>query len=186
MRGEPDRARNIFDIHMNPHEAGQPPLVALIDAVSLLWRMELAGCAHEASRWPALRSYALEKFPKAGMTYADLHSAIAFAVTGDPGSSRRLAEEVRAAAGRQWGAEIADPLMRGFEAFSRSDWSSAIEALAPSIDALVRIGGSRAQRDLVVHTLFAAYTHAGRTEEAKSLLASRCEHRPMVPGAGMQ
>ena len=186
MRGDPDRARNIFDIHMNPNEARQPPLLALIDPVSLLWRMELAGCARDQDSWPRLRSYALEKFPKTGMTFADLHGAIAFAVTGDTESWARLADEVRAAAGRQWGAEVAHPLICGFEAFSRADWASAIEALAPAFDALVCIGGSRAQRDLVVHTLFAAYMRAGRIEEAQSLLARRGERRPTVSRPAMQ
>jgi pentatricopeptide repeat protein len=53
------------------------------------------------------------------------------------------------------------------------------------MESLVRIGGSRAQRDLVVNTLFAAYVRAGRKEEARSLLASRGERRPTVPGPGV-
>jgi tetratricopeptide (TPR) repeat protein len=184
MRGDPDRARSTFDPHMDPHRSGQPPLIAFTDAVSLLWRMELAGCAREAAAWPALRSYALEKFPKAGMTYADVHSAIAFAVTADLESWERLAAQVREGAGRQWGAEIAYPVIRGFEAFSRANWSSAIEALAPAIDSLVRISGSRAQRDLVVNTLFAAYVRAGRSEEAQAFLGGRGKRIPLSPGIG--
>lgn len=186
MRGEPDRARSLFSAHMDPHQTDQPPPIALTDAVSLLWRMELAGCARETTAWPALRSYALEKFPKAGMTYADVHSAIAFAVTGDLDGWARLAAQVHDGMGRQWGAEVAYPVMRGFQAFSRADWSSCIEALAPTIESLVRISGSRAQRDLVVNTLFAAYVRAGRSEEAKSLLAGRGERSPTVPGARLR
>lgn len=170
---------------MDPNLAGQPPLVALVDAVSLLWRMELAGCAREAPAWQAARSYALEKFSQAGMTYADVHRAIAFAAADDLESCERLAAEIRSGIGRQWGAEAAYPVIRGFEAFARADWPGAIEALAPTIELLVRIGGSRAQRDLVVNTLFAAYVRAERKEEAKSLLAGRAERRPTVPGAGM-
>jgi hypothetical protein len=37
----------------------------------------------------------------------------------------------------------------------------------------VRIGGSRAQRDLVERTLADAYRKAGREEDARSLLARR-------------
>ena len=173
MRGDPDRARAIFSPHLDPYRAGQPPLLALVDAVSLLWRMELIGSPRDSAAWPALRSYALENFPKAGMTYADLHGAIAFAATGDLESWQRLAAEIHDGVGRQWGAEVAHPLVLGFEAFARAGWTAAIDALAPTIDALVRISGSRAQRDMVVETLFAAYVRAGRAEEARSLLGGR-------------
>jgi hypothetical protein len=37
----------------------------------------------------------------------------------------------------------------------------------------VRIGGSRAQRDLVERTLADAYRKAGREDDARSLLARR-------------
>jgi len=183
MRGDPARALNIFNAHMDPRVAGQPPLLALTDAVALLWRLELAGCARETAAWPALRSYAIEKFPKAGMTFADLHNAIVFAVTEDHESRARLAAEVHDGMGKQWGAEIAHPLMRGFEAYARADWAAAIEAIAPTIDSLVQVGGSRAQRDLIVNTLVAAYLRAGRNEEAKTLLSRRGDPRRSVPVA---
>jgi hypothetical protein len=173
LRGDPGRALNIFNGYIDPGGAGQLPLLALTDAAALLWRLELAGCARESTAWLPLRSYALQKFPKAGMTFADLHKAIIFAVTGDEESRARLAAEIKDGMGKQWGAEVALALIPGLEAYARADWSAAIEAMAPTIETLVRISGSRAQRDLVVHTLFAAYLHAGRNDEALSLLASR-------------
>ena len=44
----------------------------------------------------------------------------------------------------------------------------------------VRIGGSRAQRDLVEWTLAAAYIKADRPEDARALLA-RCAERLPIP-----
>jgi hypothetical protein len=73
--------------------------------------------------------------------------------------------------------------MRGLEAYARADWSAAIEAIAPTIDSLVQVGGSRAQRDLIVNTLVAAYLRAGRNEEAKTLLSRRGDPRRSVPVA---
>ena len=61
-----------------------------------------------------------------GMTYADLHAAIAFDITADVESWVRLAAEVHDGMERQRGAEVAHPVIRGFDAFSRGDWSSAI------------------------------------------------------------
>ena len=178
MRGDPDRARRCFDEHMDPYQAAHMPLLALTDAVALLWRMELAGCRRDRAVWPPLRSYSLEKFPKAGMTFADLHSAIAMTVTSDLQSWERLAAQVCDGNGRQWGAEVAYPLIRAFEAFGRTDWNGAIQLLAPTIDSLVRISGSRAQRDLVLDTLLTAYIRAGRSAEAQSMLGRRGRRIP--------
>ena len=186
MLGDPGRALEIFNDSIRPGRADGPPLLVLCDAAALLWRMELAGCSREHEPWPALRSYALERFPKAGLTFADVHNAIVFAVTGDHESSARLAAELRAGIGKQWAADVAEPIARGFEAFARKDWSGAIGAIAPIVDSLVRIGGSRAQRDLVENTLLAAYRRAGRIDAAKVLLARRTDRHPSVPVAGMR
>ena len=44
-------------------------------------------------------------------------------------------------------------LARGFASFEREDFSGAIEALAPLAGQNERIGGSRAQHDLIEFTL---------------------------------
>ena len=181
MLGEMDRAQQVFDTDLRPDRSSGPPLLVLTDPVALLWRMELAGGARENEAWPALRSYALDKFSKAGVTFVDVHNAIVFAVTADSASSARLAGELRAGIGKQWAADIAERIQCGFQAFVRDDWSGAIDAISPVVANLVRIGGSRAQRDLVVNTLLAAYLHAGRIAEAKLLLASRTDRHPTVP-----
>jgi pentatricopeptide repeat protein len=48
----------------------------------------------------------------------------------------------------------------------------------------VRVGGSRAQRDLIEHTLLAAYLKAGRPEEARDLIAQRADRRATVVVTG--
>jgi hypothetical protein len=44
----------------------------------------------------------------------------------------------------------------------------------------VRVGGSRAQRDVFEQTLLRAYLHAGRDKDAEVLLRQRLEGRPSV------
>jgi hypothetical protein len=70
-----------------------------------------------------------------------------------------------------------------FGAFARGDADAAIGFLAPVADQLVRIGGSRAQRDLFENTLLAAYFRAGRAAEAATFLARRLDRCPTVPVA---
>jgi hypothetical protein len=71
-------------------------------------------------------------------------------------------------------------LSRGFVAFDRGDYPAAIAALAPLARQSERIGGSRAQHDLIEFTLLKAYLNADRLEEARQLLVTR---RPGASGA---
>jgi len=70
-------------------------------------------------------------------------------------------------------------LARDFASFEREDFPGAIGALAPLAGQNERIGGSRAQHDLIEFTLLRAYIEASRLWEAKRLLDVR---RPGASG----
>ena len=67
-------------------------------------------------------------------------------------------------------------------AFERRDFAATIEALAPLAGQNERIGGSRAQHDLIEFTLLKAYLGAQRLDEAKRLLSAR---RPGASGVAV-
>lgn len=67
----------------------------------------------------------------------------------------------------------------GFAAFFAGRWSDAIGLLERALPQAVRIGGSRAQRDLVDLTLLAACLQAGRSEAAARLVERRA-HLPRL------
>jgi hypothetical protein len=52
-------------------------------------------------------------------------------------------------------------IVEGFGAYARADWNAAIGLFERALPQTVRIGGRRAQRDAVEHTLLAAYLKAG-------------------------
>src|ERR1700686_3815381 len=62
---------------------------------------------------------------------------------------------------------------------------ATIEAVAPLSRQNERIGGSRAQHDLIEFTLLKAYPGARRLEEAKGLLSARRPGASGVPVAGI-
>jgi hypothetical protein len=72
-----------------------------------------------------------------------------------------------------------------FTAFERGDFPAAIEALGPLAGENERIGGSRAQHDLIEFTLLKAYLNAGRVAEARHLLGARRPGASGVPVAGV-
>jgi hypothetical protein len=76
-------------------------------------------------------------------------------------------------------------LAGGFRAFERGDFSGAIAALAPLAGHNERIGGSRAQHDLIEFTLLRAYIAADRPDDARRLLEARRPGASGVPVAGV-
>jgi hypothetical protein len=76
-------------------------------------------------------------------------------------------------------------LAAGLAAYGRTDWKAAITVLEPALTETVRIGGSRAQRDIIENTLLAAYLKDGREADARRLLAAHADRRPSVPVAGL-
>jgi hypothetical protein len=181
--GRLDRAWQAYSIGVAPGASWGPPVNTLTDAASFLWRAELAGSPRDSSQWFAVHAYATRAFPKPGVTFCDVHSAVAYAASGDAVAleelSRALSEADRA--GRLAAGPVVPALVDAFGAFARGDWDATITILAPVFDQHVRIGGSRAQRDLVELTLLAAYLRAGRAEAARALLARRHDRRPSVP-----
>jgi hypothetical protein len=67
----------------------------------------------------------------------------------------------------------------------RQDFAATIQALARLAGQNERIGGSRAQHDLIEFTLLKAYLGAHRLEDARRLLSARRPGATAVPVAGI-
>jgi tetratricopeptide (TPR) repeat protein len=172
-------------IALGRHSGG--PQQKVSDGCAFLWRSELAGHPRNAAAWGVLYNYAGEKLPRPGSGLADLHVILADAVMGDDAAleARNRQIEDLAAAGRYPSGSYLPALARGFAAFERGDFAAAIAALAPLAGQNERIGGSRAQHDLIEFTLLKAYLGARRLEEANRLLSARRPGASGVPVAGI-
>src|SRR6478609_1938363 len=158
----------------------------LSDSAAFLWRAELAGHPRDPARWAKLLEYAREKIPRPGFSLADWHVALALAVDGDEAALEawiRAIEEL-ARAGRYPSGSTIPAVSRAFGAFQRGDHSAAIDLIVPMLPERERMGGSRAQVDLVEATLLRAYLNAGRESEARRLLADRRPGPASLPVAG--
>jgi hypothetical protein len=182
-QGRGDRAREIYIESIRPGTALSPSLPVLADSASLLWRSELAGAERRAEHWKDVASYARRVFPKIGIGFADAHCAVAYAAAGDGEALERWIAQLRRAdaEGRLLSGSALPMVADGFGAFARGDYDGAIRVLAPAVDHFVRIGGSRAQRDLFENTLLAAYWRSGRAAAAAGLLERRLDRSPTVP-----
>lgn len=147
----------------------------LSDSSSFLWRSELAGHPHDGARWAKLREYAREKFPRPGFSLVDWHIALTYAAVGDDAAVERWAQAIEelVQAGRYPSGSTIPAVARAFAAFRRRDYDAAIDLIVPMLPDRERMGGSRAQVDLLEATLLRAYLESGRVAEAGRLAASR-------------
>jgi tetratricopeptide (TPR) repeat protein len=172
-------------IALDRHSGG--PQLKISDGAAFLWRAELAGHPRDPAAWRGLYDYANSALPRPGNGLADLHVILAQAVMGDDAALdarvRQMYELARE--GRYPSGSYLPALARGFASFEREDFSGAIEALAPLAGQSERIGGSRAQHDLIEFTLLRAYIEANRLQEAKRLLDARRAGASGVPIMGI-
>jgi tetratricopeptide (TPR) repeat protein len=160
----------------------------LSDSAAFLWRSELAGHPRDPVRWAKLKDYAREKLPRPGMSLADWHVGLTYAATGDDAALEAWigAIEELASAGRYPSGSLIPTVARAFAAYQRRDYAAAIELIEPILSDRERIGGSRAQGDLVEATLLQAYRAAGRDDEARHLIAGRRPGPARLPIAGIE
>jgi tetratricopeptide (TPR) repeat protein len=158
---------------LDRHSGG--PQQKISDGAAFLWRAELAGHPRDAAAWRGLYDYANSALPRPGNGLADLHVILAQAVMGNNAAldARARQMEQLAQEGRYPSGSYLPALARGFAAFEHGDFSAAIEALAPLSGEDERIGGSRAQHDLIEFTLLKAYIDANRLEDARRLISAR-------------
>ncbi len=160
----------------------------LADSVSFLWRSELAGHPRDHARWAKIEDFARAKFPLPGMALADWHVALAHSAAGDNAALEAWIQTIEdlARAGRYPSASTIPTVARAFAAYQRGDYTTTIDLIVPILPERERMGGSRAQVDLVEATLLRAYLSSGRLEDARRLLADRRPGPECLPVAGLE
>ena len=174
--GDAAAASRLHHAAFAPQVHSGPPRGKLNDAVSFLWRWELAGHPRDGAAWREMHGFATAAFPRPGAAFSDTHVALAHAVAGDDAALTERTQQIEALArqGRYPSGPCVPAVSRAFAAFERRDYPAAIEAMEPIADELERIGGSHAQLDLVRFTLLQAYLQVDRPDDARRLLQSRC------------
>jgi predicted Zn-dependent protease len=147
-------------------DEASPPLGALSDGASLMWRLHLEG-------WPdPLPWQALEHSPvPPGFVFGALHRALVLAGLGRSAEIRSNAEAMNGA--------VADAC-RALADFAEGDANAAADRLLEHEPDLVTIGGSRAQLEVLDDTLITALARSGRANAAAERLEARLARRPSL------
>jgi len=159
---EVDRALSLYDVRIR---AGRPhDVAAMIDAASLLWRIELQG-GSAGARWDELAMAWAPHIGDGFCSFTDVHAMLSFVGARRWDLARRLERELarRQSESTRHGKTtrlIGLPACRALVAFGRGDHGRACSLLSSLPPLMHRIGGSHAQRDVLHLTLLRAREQA--------------------------
>ncbi len=179
-QGDAESALAMYERRIRPAVSAAPAINVVTDGAALLWRTRIYGHAVPADLWQEVAHYAAGAFPKAGIHFIDVHYALIAAATGDrTGLESRLTElEARLEQGKLPPGEVVPALYRAVRAFADEHYAGAVAELESVMPAVVRVGGSHAQRELFEDTLIVAAMKAGQTATARRLIDERLHRRP--------
>ena len=170
-------------LHDGPIRATQRRLGNILtNASALLWRLDTLGY-DVGDRWKELAALWEGHADGKCLVFTDIHAAMAELGSGqEPLVERRLAAIRETAASEREAAglyrTVGIPIVEGLAAFHRGAYEEAIELLMPVRLDLWQIGGSHAQRDVVVWTLTEAAVRIGQRDVALALAYERLGARP--------
>jgi tetratricopeptide (TPR) repeat protein len=166
--GRTEEAWRIYDEALRPGAAWGPQVNVATDGPAFLLRAEMAGEARKPELWRELAEYSTKWFGRPGLSFVDMHTVLAYAMAGDEEKLAAFRDNPRGAAG-----DMVPPMARGFAAFANGDYTTAAAEIEPLLATHERLGGSRAQRDLLEYIVTAAHIRAGRRDAAREMITRR-------------
>lgn len=172
--GDTDQMWQRVDTDVKPGVALGLPINILSDTASILYRAELAGESVPKEKWREVSAYASKFFPDPGLSFIDYHAALAHAMAGDGDALANIISNPKGPA-----ADLVRDVAEAFGAIAGQDWPEAERLLTRCMADDARLGGSRAQRDLLEFSLLECLLKQGKSEQARLLIALR---RPVLAG----
>ena len=170
-------AWRIYNDSLRPGASWGPQVNVATDCPAFLLRAEMAGHERKPELWRALAEYSTQWFGRPGLSFVDMHTVLAYAMAGDDEKLAPFTDNPRGSAG-----DMVPPMARGFKAYAAGDYSTAATEIEPLVDSHERLGGSRAQRDLLEYVVASAKLRGGERDAAQSFLSRRRPHNAKVGG----
>ncbi|MCK0149010.1 tetratricopeptide repeat protein [Marivita sp. S6314] len=173
-QGDTDSMWQRVERDVLPDVSDALPINVLTDTASILYRAELAGVPVPREKWQQISAYARQFFPKTGLGFTDFHAAIAHAMAGDGDALMQIITTPNPSTG-----DLVTPVAEAYRALAAENWAEGTRLLVSAMGDHARLGGSRAQRDVLEFSLLGALLKQGKADEAQRLLALR---RPALVG----
>jgi hypothetical protein len=175
--GRVAEAWRIYDESLRPGASWGPQVNVTTDCPAFLLRAEMAGEERKPQLWRELAEYSTQWFGRPGLSFVDMHTVLAYAMAGDDARLAPFLDNPRGSAG-----DMVPPMARGFKAYAAGDYRAAATAIEPLLATHARLGGSRAQRDLLEYVTASAKLRDGRRDEARLFIEARRPHNAKVGG----
>ena len=177
--GRFEDALQIYDVHVwnRDRQYSQDQ----VGAVSLLARLELAGCSVDG-RWHGLADYLKDRHSDVVEPFLTLQYLYGLARAG-----RAEVAELQAAIERRASAvsdasgvwqDVALPVSRAMVAQALGDHDRCVRLLGPALGRMLELGGSHAQRDLFHQLYLDSLIKSGADSAAQQLLEQRRSYEP--------
>jgi len=168
----------VLALYDGPIDGHQGSLaMELIDASSLLWRLQLRG-VDVGNRWTSLAERWAAMANDGRYAFNDFHAAMAFACSGRTDLLDGLSEAQRRACQQdddnaRFTAMIGAPGVEAVTAFVDGQYARCVDLLRPARSQAHVFGGSHAQRDLIDQTLLTAARRSDQHSLARGLQRER-------------
>ncbi len=159
-----------------------PLVLDMVDASSLLWRLNLRG-VDVGNRWQAVADGWAPVAAAGNYCFNDAHAAMAFVGAQRPELVRSVLEAQEKALrsggdNARFTREVGAPMTRAIIAFGDGDYAESVRLIRPIRAIAHRFGGSHAQRDLIDLTLVEAALRDGQFALARALANERIDLKP--------
>lgn len=170
-------AWRIYDDSLRPGASWGPQVNVATDCPAFLLRAEMAGHERKPELWRELAEYSAQWFGRPGLSFVDMHTVLAYAMAGDDAQLAPFTDNPRGSAG-----DMVPPMARGFKAYASGDYRTAAKEIEPLVDSHERLGGSRAQRDLLEYVVASAKLRGGQRDAARQFIERRRPHNAKIGG----
>ncbi|WP_392536389.1 tetratricopeptide repeat protein [Legionella sp. 227] len=158
-----------------------------IDAISLLWRLDMAGLPH-LDRFNVLASY-LNENPLMHYTgFNTVHYIYCLSRLGQEDAVRKALSSIETYAktlakgyNQTLWLSVILPLSKGIHAFVNNDFQTACDLMAPCISRRTEIGGSDAQSEIIAQTYFICLAQSNKLKAAQEFFHFHLAHYKGTP-----
>lgn len=161
--------------------ANQNTILEQLDAISYLWRMDMAGMPQDKKLLDLIEHVGEHPF-EFYMPFINLHYAYALSRTGHEKEMEGMltlahqhAEKLGGVAQHLW-RDITLPLLRASSAFGQENYQQAAHHFEKAITSVTQCGGSDAQDELFYQAYLVSLLKSGQTKIAESVFEKRLAH----------
>jgi tetratricopeptide (TPR) repeat protein len=174
---------SLYDSQIHP----APPAftLQLVDATSLLWRLNLEGAETGKRKDVVAENWAKRLDTERGFyAFNDFHAMMAFVLANREKEADELIWGMEATVKENSGTnammtrDVGLPLCRAMRAFGQERYEDVVSLIGPVRDIAYRFGGSHAQRDVLTLTLIEGAIRSGQYKLAQHYIAERTILRP--------